>query len=189
MSPRVGIVALQGGYSLHATALQRVGARTVAVREPEDLAQLDALVIPGGESTTIGMLMERFGLLAGLREYGDRIAILGTCAGAILLADEIRHSTQPRIGTLDATVERNAYGRQVESFEADLQLSILERPFRAVFVRAPRFLRVGAGVRTLARFEGLPVAVQQRRMLALSFHPELTDDVRLHEYFLQSVVG
>lgn len=189
MSPRVGIVALQGGYSLHAVAFGRAGAQAVPVREPQDLAGLDALAIPGGESTTIGMLMQRFGLLDAIRERSDRMAIMGTCAGAILLSEDIHHSDQPRIGTLHATIERNAYGRQVASFEADLAVSNLEQPFRAVFIRAPQFMRIGSDVSTLASFEGLPVAVQQARTLALAFHPELTDDVRIHEYFIRQMIG
>lgn len=190
MTVTVGVLALQGGFQRHCDALthldhpsRRVSSRLV--RTPEDLAGVDSLIIPGGESTTIGMLLERFGLMEPLRgRIRSGMPVMGTCAGTILLAQTIEGSEQPRIGTLPITVQRNAYGRQVASFEADLRLPEDELPFRAVFIRAPVITRVPSDVTVLATFEDNPVMIRRESILALTFHPELTGDQRIHRLFL-----
>ncbi len=168
--------------------LRTIGVEAREVRLPRDLDQIDGLIIPGGESTTIGKLLVSFGLMDGLRERARTgFPIYGTCAGAIVLAKDVegRGVDQPLIGVLDVTIQRNAFGRQVDSFEANLAVSVLgEPPFHAVFIRAPIIERLGADVEALARLEdGTVVAVQQRNLLATSFHPELTTDGRFHRYF------
>lgn len=166
--------------------LRSLGETAVGVRTPEQLDGLSGLVIPGGESTTIGKLMDRFGLLAGVvAAIKKGLAVMGTCAGAILLAREIENSAQVRIGELDMTVRRNAYGRQIDSFEAALAIPTLgEAPFEGVFIRAPIITAVRPGIEVLGEFEGNPVIVRRERLLALTFHPELTGDARIHRYFL-----
>ena len=164
------------------------------VRDREALAAVDALVIPGGESTTIGMLMQRFGLLDELRRrIGDGFPVYGSCAGAILLARRIEASDQPRIGAMDMTVRRNAYGRQVESFEADVEPTgeggWPGGPFHGVFIRAPQIVDIGADVTPLLVYEDRPVLVRSRTLLATTFHPELTRDERIHRYFVEEVAG
>jgi 5'-phosphate synthase pdxT subunit len=163
-------------------------------REPEDLEELAGLVIPGGESSTIGMLMERRGLIAPLRAaIASGLPVFGTCAGMILLANEIIGSQQVRLGGMDISVERNAYGSQIESFEATIEVNDPESKERftlpGVFIRAPRISRVGKGVTVLARFAEAPILVRQGKLLAASFHPELTDCGRLHAYFAQNLCG
>lgn len=184
----VGVLALQGAVREHLQALARCGAHGIAVRTAEELAGCDALILPGGESTTIGRLMERYGLTQAIRDFAaSSRPILGTCAGAILLAKEIAGGIpgQPRLGLMDIVVERNAFGRQVDSFEADLEFRGLEGgPVRAVFIRAPIIASVGPGVEVLATHHDRIVAAQQGKLLALSFHPELTEDPRLHQYLL-----
>jgi pyridoxal 5'-phosphate synthase pdxT subunit len=177
-SPRIGVLALQGAFREHAAALRKLGADVVEVRLPEDLAGLDGLVIPGGESTTIMRLAELYGLDAAIRSYGG--AIFGTCAGMIVL--DRRH-----LDVADLEVDRNAFGRQVKSFEADVKLAGDEIPLRGVFIRAPRIRDVGDAVDVLGELDGEPVLVRDGRMLLASFHPELTDDLRVHELFLQMV--
>ena len=186
---KIGVLSFQGDFRKHIDVFDRLGHETVAVRTVEAIAGLDGLVLPGGESTTIGMLMERFGLADAIRrEVGRGLAIMGTCAGAILLSRVILGSEQPRLGILDTTIERNAYGRQVDSFEADIAAPVLgTRPLRGVFIRAPRYAAVGPRVAVLASFEQAPVIVQDSRHIALTFHPELTGDTRLHEYFIESI--
>jgi 5'-phosphate synthase pdxT subunit len=156
------------------------------VKTRERLASVDGLVIPGGESTTIGMLLERFDLMEPLRERIDAgMPVFGTCAGLILMAREISGSEQPRIGSMDVVVERNAYGRQVDSFETQITSAVLgEEPLPTVFIRAPQIAKVGVGVDVLAETEAGPVLVQQDRQLAATFHPELTADSRIHTYFV-----
>jgi 5'-phosphate synthase pdxT subunit len=172
---RVGVLASQGDFAAHARMLGALGAEAVEVRTPEQVTGLDALVIPGGESTTIAKAIERDGLEPAIRAHAEAgRAILGTCAGLILLDRE-------HLGLLDATARRNAYGRQLASFEADLEIEgIGPEPLRAVFIRAPWVESHGAGVDVLAALDGHPVAVRQGNILACSFHPELTDDPRLH---------
>lgn len=186
---RIGVLALQGAFVEHEAMLRRLGAQTWQVRLPHDLEGLDGLIIPGGESTSIGYLAQRRGLLEPLREFArSGRPIWGTCAGMILLAKEIVDGIpgQPTLGLMDITVRRNAFGRQVNSFETDLQVPALgDLPFPAVFIRAPVIERVGSGVEVLASLEdGAPVAVRQGNLLATAFHPELTSDTRFHRYFL-----
>ncbi len=186
-----GVLSYQGGFERHLERLAGLGVRTLPVRSVEALERVDALIIPGGESTTIGMLMERFGIMqALLARIATGLPVFGTCAGAILLAADIEGSEQPRLGALDITVRRNAYGRQIESFEADVSDAAWNgTAFHGVFIRAPQIVRVGAGVRTILRFESLPVLVREKNMLAATFHPELTGDDRIHRYFLEEVAG
>ena len=183
----VGVLALQGDFREHKEALKRLGIEAKEVRKVKDLEGLKALIVPGGESTTIGKLAREYGLEEAVRRRVEEgtLALFGTCAGAIWLAREILgYPEQPRLGVLDAAVERNAFGRQVESFEEDLQVEGLG-PFHGVFIRAPVFRRLGEGVEVLARLGDLPVLVRQGKVLASSFHPELTEDPRLHRYFLE----
>jgi 5'-phosphate synthase pdxT subunit len=172
--------------------LARSGVEPVAVKRAEQLDQVEGLIIPGGESTTIGKLLTRFELMGPLRDrIADGMPVYGTCAGAIVLARDVvgRGVDQPVLGVLDATIHRNAFGRQVDSFEAELQVpEIGSEPFHAVFIRAPTIEKVGPGVEVIGRLEdGTIVAVRQENLLATSFHPELTDDARFHEYFAQLV--
>jgi 5'-phosphate synthase pdxT subunit len=183
---KVGVLALQGAVPEHMRVLKRLGVEPVAVKRPEHLADVAGLIIPGGESTTIGLLMQEYGLLEAL---GDgHLPIFGTCAGAILLAKDIAGSTQPRLGLMDITVVRNAFGRQRESFETDLDVKGLG-PVRAVFIRAPIIERVGPGVEVLATLNGQIVLCRQGPFLASSFHPELTDDTSVHRFFIEEVIG
>ena len=177
---RIGVLALQGAFREHGTALRRLGAQVVEVRLPEDLEELDGLVIPGGESTTIMHLARLYGLDDAIRAYAG--PIFGTCAGMIVLDRE-------HLGLADLEVDRNAYGRQVRSFEADVDLVGDDRPLRGVFIRAPRVRARGAGVEVLGELDDEPVLVRQGRLLLASFHPELTDDPRVHELFLAMVRG
>lgn len=185
---KIGVLALQGDFDEHIVMLRGTGAETCEVRLPEQLQDLDGLIIPGGESTTIGKLAVEFGLMEPLRQFGRTRAVWGTCAGAILLSNDV-HRQQPLIGIMDITIARNAFGRQVQSFEADLTVPALDPgdvPYHAFFIRAPLIEKVGAGVRILAQLEdGRIVAAQQERLLATSFHPELTLDDRFHRYFLR----
>jgi 5'-phosphate synthase pdxT subunit len=183
---KIGVLALQGAFREHSNTLRKLGAETVEVRLPQQLAGLDGLIIPGGESTTIGKLAAEFGLIDPLRDFAQTHPTWGTCAGMIFLAKEIGFDRQPILGLMDITVNRNAFGRQVDSFEVDLPMPILgDAPFHAVFIRAPLVTAVGEDVQVLARLaDGSIVAVQQGHWLATAFHPELTDDTRLHEYFL-----
>jgi pyridoxal 5'-phosphate synthase pdxT subunit len=176
---RIGVLALQGNFREHAAVLRRLGADVVEVRKREQLEGLDGLVIPGGESTAIGRLIRIYGLEEALRRF-DR-PVFGTCAGMILLGRD------GLLGRVDVGVRRNAYGRQVASFEADLDLAGGEPPLRGVFIRAPRVEDVGPGVEVLAELEGEPVLLRDGRYLVASFHPELTNDTRVHERFLELV--
>jgi 5'-phosphate synthase pdxT subunit len=186
----VGVLALQGAFIEHEKTLRHLGANPVEVRLPEHLHTLDALIIPGGESTTIGKLAVTYNLLDPLREFARQKPTWGTCAGMIFLAKDIGRD-QPLIGVMDIHVNRNAFGRQVDSFETDLAVSELGAdPFHAVFIRAPLVTSVGENVRILARLEdGEIVAVRQGHWLATAFHPELTPDNRFHRYFLREVAG
>jgi 5'-phosphate synthase pdxT subunit len=184
----VGVLALQGDVREHRRALERVGADVRPVKTAADLAGIEGLVIPGGESTTIGKLADRFGLLEPIRARIDAgMATLGTCAGLIFLAAAVTEGNQPLLGRLDVVVRRNAFGRQNDSFEADLEVDGLERPFPAVFIRAPWVEKVGGEVEVLARVDDHPVMVRQGRLLGASFHPELTDDDRIHRLFVDLV--
>jgi pyridoxal 5'-phosphate synthase pdxT subunit len=190
---KIGVLALQGDFREHVSTLRRLndgdlGSIVVTeIRTAPQLAEVDGLVIPGGESTTIGKLLRDFGLLDPLRErVRAGLPVFGTCAGAIVLARDIGGLDQPLIGLMDITVRRNAFGRQLESFETSLVVpAIGEPPLRAVFIRAPAIVSVGPGVEVLARLpDGTIVAARQGHLLAAAFHPELTDDVRLHRYFM-----
>jgi 5'-phosphate synthase pdxT subunit len=185
----VGVLALQGDFAEHMAMLTRIGVDAREVRKAGDLEGVDALIIPGGESTTIGKLMARYRLDEAIRaRVKQGMPIYGTCAGLILLAKEIEGSEQPRLGLMDIAVVRNAFGRQIESFEADIPFAPTpDQPVRGVFIRAPIVARVGVGVQTLSVFDGKIVAVQQGNLLATAFHPELTDDTRVHRYFLSLV--
>lgn len=188
------MLALQGDVAEHMAMLDRVGADPVAVKHPQQLGDLVGLVIPGGESTTIGKLLRLFDLLDPLKaRISDGMGVFGTCAGAILLASEATHhdgspTTQPLLGAMDITVRRNAFGRQVDSFEADVPIrGIAGPPMKAVFIRAPAVERVGPHVEVLGTVGDTIVVCRQGRLLASSFHPELTDDPRLHELFVEMV--
>jgi 5'-phosphate synthase pdxT subunit len=188
-APTIGVLDLQGDVPEHLRALERAGARAVRVKTLDALATVDGLVIPGGESTTVGMLLERHGLMEPLRaRLEDGMPLFGTCTGLILMAQEIVGSRQPRIGCMGIAVERNAYGRQVDSFETDVAVPVLgEAPLRAVFIRAPQVRRVDAGVEVLAATADGPVLLRQGNLLGAAFHPELTDDARVHDYFVRMV--
>jgi 5'-phosphate synthase pdxT subunit len=190
---KIGVLALQGDFAEHVAMLQRIGVETVEVRLPGKLENLDGLIIPGGESTTIGKLAVAYDFMEPLRRFGSEKAIWGTCAGAIFLSKDT-HRSQPLLGLMDIMVTRNAFGRQVESFEADLEIPALKKVdpsdslYHAVFIRAPLIETVENGAQVLARLpDGRIVAAQQERWLATSFHPELTSDDRFHRYFLTLV--
>ena len=175
---RIGILAVQGNFREHAAMLRRLGAEPVEVRKPEQLEGLDGLIVPGGESTTFLRLMRLYGLEDAIRRFEQ--LVLGTCAGLIVLDGD-------HLGLLDVEVARNGYGRQVFSFEADLKLAGDDEPLRGVFIRAPRVIGTGDDVEVLADLDGEPVLLRQGRFLVATFHPELTDDTRVHELFLDSV--
>lgn len=190
---KIGVLALQGDFAEHTTILQRLGAQVSEVRLPQQLAGLDGLIIPGGESTTIGKLAVAYDLIEPLRQFGREKAIWGTCAGAIFLSKDARRD-QPLLQLMDITVRRNAFGAQVASFEADLEIEALQQatqtdgPYHAVFIRAPIIETVSGTARVLAALpDGRIVAARQGKLLATSFHPELTGDTRFHEYFLSLV--
>ncbi len=187
---KIGVLALQGDFAEHITVLRKLGVAAVEVRLPEHLDGLEGLIIPGGESTTIGKLAQDFGLYEPLRRFARQHAVWGTCAGAIFLSKDARRP-QPLLGVMDITVERNAFGRQVDSFEVDLFIPALKavdpenRPYHAVFIRAPLIESVSGDAVALATLDdGRIVAAQQGHLLATSFHPELTDDDRFHRYFV-----
>lgn len=183
----VGVLALQGDVREHFAAVEKCGEHAERVRTRDEMNAVDGLIIPGGESSTVGMLLERYGLMELLRARIEAgMPVFGTCTGLILMAKEIAGSAQPRIGCLDVAVERNAYGRQVDSFETLVPAPQLgEEPLRAVFIRAPKISRTGPGVEVLAETESGPILVRQRHLLAASFHPELTNDLRVHRLFLE----
>jgi 5'-phosphate synthase pdxT subunit len=189
--PKVGVLALQGATEPHRLVLDALGATAVDVRTPEDLAAVDAVILPGGESTTISFLLDSSGLRAPLRErLADGLPALGTCAGMILLATEVLDGRpdQESLGAIDITVRRNAFGRQRDSFEADLAVAGLpDGPLHAVFIRAPAVERVGPGVEVLATVGDRPVLCRQGAVTVCSFHPELGNDLRLHQRFLEEI--
>ena len=187
---KIGVLALQGDFAEHISMLKRIGVEAVEVRLPKHLDGLNGLIIPGGESTTIGKLAVAYNLMDPLREFGKSHAIWGTCAGAIFLAKDIGRD-QPLLGLMDIKVLRNAFGRQVDSFETDLEIEELykatgtEHPYHAVFIRGPVIESVSGSAKVLSALEdGRIVAAQQGQLLATSFHPELTDDTRFHQYFI-----
>lgn len=190
-TPTVGVLALQGAFALHAEALARCGQSPVEVRKPEELAAVDALVMPGGESTTMIKLMTAFDLVEPLaKRLADGMPVFGTCAGMILLAARVLdgHPDQLCFGAIDLDVRRNGYGRQINSFEADLDIAAVgPPPVRAVFIRAPKVERAGPDVDVLAQVDGVPVVCRQGPILVSSFHPELSQDDRLHQLFLSTL--
>jgi 5'-phosphate synthase pdxT subunit len=189
VKPRVGVLALQGDVPEHVRMTEQTGAEPVTVRRPADLEAVDALIIPGGESTTVGKLLDRYNLMEPIRERARRgMPILGTCTGLILLAREIEGSDQPRLGLLDVTVRRNAYGRQLDSFETDVTSPALgEPPLRAVFIRAPRITRTGLDVEVLAESEEHPILVRQGNLIGAAFHPEMAGDDRVHRLLIRQI--
>ena len=187
---KIGVLALQGDFAEHVSMLKRIGVDTAEVRLPKHLDGLDGLIMPGGESTTIGKLAVAYGLMEPLREFGKKHAVWGTCAGAIFLSKDVGRD-QPLLELMDIKVQRNAFGRQVDSFETDLEIDELmkatgtEHPYHAVFIRAPIIESVSGSAKVLSALEdGRIVAAQQGHLLATSFHPELTGDTRFHEYFI-----
>ncbi len=185
--PVVGVLALQGAFAAHAAILESLGVGTIEVRTKDELDSIDALVMPGGESTTMSMLLERSGMLDPLRcRLADGLPVLGTCAGLILLSSEIidGRADQHSLDAIDLTVRRNGYGRQIASFEADLDIDGLSEPFHSVFIRAPVVERVGAGVEVLASIDDQPVLCREGTVTVAAFHPELAGDHRLHQRWL-----
>jgi pyridoxal 5'-phosphate synthase pdxT subunit len=183
--PIIGILALQGDFEAHKRALARAGANAVEVRNRQDLDRIDGLIIPGGESTTMLKLLREENLFEPVRRFGAGKPIFGTCAGTILLATDVLHPHQEALGLMDLTVERNAYGRQIDSRIARLDLE--SEPFEAVFIRAPIIRSTGSGVRVLLKYQDAPVLVEQGKHMAATFHPELTGDARIHERFVAKV--
>ena len=186
-SPIIGVLALQGDYTSHARALEEAGAEARMVRTKEDLAQVDGLILPGGESTTFLKLLEREGLFAPLLKFTESQPTFGTCAGCILLAKKVLRPEQQSLGVLDATVERNAYGRQIDSDILSAGTSLPGGPLEMVYIRAPRVAEIGEAVDVLAARNGDPVLIRQKNILAATFHPELSEDRRVHRYFVEMV--
>ena len=188
---KIGVLALQGAVTEHIQMLSALGAEAIPVRLPSELEGLDALIIPGGESTTISKLLSDYGLMEPIRRLAQKgFPIFGTCAGLVLLAKKVPNLQMDSIGVMDIEVERNAFGRQVDSFEADLKIPALHNgTFHGVFIRAPIIEKTERGVEVLCQLNGKPVVVRQGKLLACAFHPELTDDLRLHKYFVDIVTG
>jgi 5'-phosphate synthase pdxT subunit len=185
--PRIGVLAIQGDFAAHAQALEDVGADAVEVRNSADLTGLDGLVLPGGESTTFLKFLERDGLLESLQHFVAQKPAFGTCAGCILLARNVSHPAQQSLAAMDISVERNAYGRQIDSAIQTGPTQLPGGPLEMVYIRAPRIAGVGQGVEVLAEREGFPVLVRQGRLLAATFHPELSSDRRVHQLFVDIV--
>ena len=183
----IGVLALQGDYDAHARAFASSGARTVLVRKADDLAGLDGLVMPGGESTTMLKFLEKDGFFEAIGKFISAKPVFATCAGCILLAREVLHPKQRSLGALDATIERNAYGRQIDSTILTLPTELPGGPLEMVFIRSPRITRVGEGVEVLAQRDGFPTLVRQGHVLAATFHPEMTADTRVQQLFLEMV--
>ncbi len=186
---RVGVLSLQGDFERHARSIEALGVEPVRVTLPGDLEGVAALVLPGGESTTMLRLLETTGLRAPLEAFARTHPVLGTCAGLILLGEGSEGLPAPTLGLLDVAVERNAYGRQIDSFSAEVEAPTLGEPFLGVFIRAPRIRRVGPGVTVIATRDGEPVGVRRGSVAGLCFHPELTGDLRFHRWFLGEVAG
>jgi 5'-phosphate synthase pdxT subunit len=185
--PKIGVLALQGDFEAHSKALQRAGAEPLEVRNAADLNDISGLIIPGGESTTMLKLLDMEGMFEPLAKFGDAKPIFGTCAGAILLASEVQNPTQCSLKLMDLTVERNAYGRQIDSRIAHIDID--GKPSEAVFIRAPIIRRVGPDAKVLARYEGSAVLVEQGKHMVATFHPELTTDPTVHQRFVDKVRG
>ena len=187
--PRIGVLAIQGDYAAHAEALAESGAEPAEVRKPDQLAGLDGLILPGGESTTMLRFLQKHGFFEALEEFCANRPVFGTCAGAILLAREVRNPVQRSLGVLDAAIERNAYGRQIDSAILTAETALPGGPLEMVFIRSPRIVQTGLGVEVLARRDGSPVLVRQGEVMAATFHPELTSDRRVHRLFVQIVTS
>lgn len=185
--PRIGVLAIQGDYAAHAEALLESGGEPAEVRKPDQLAGLDGLILPGGESTTILRFLEKLDFFDLLKDFCSTHPVFGTCAGAILLAREVRNPAQQSLGVLDAVVERNAYGRQIDSTILTAETALDGGPLEMVFIRAPRIVETGAGVEILARRDGSPALVKQGVVMAATFHPELAPDRRVHRLFVDTV--
>ena len=185
--PRIGVLAIQGNYASHAQALTEAGATPIEVRKPEQLDGLNGLVLPGGESTTMLKFLEKHSFFEVLQKFCGSKPVFGTCAGVILLAREVLNPPQRSLGLLDAVIERNAYGRQVDSVIVTAETALAGGPLEMVFIRSPRISQIGPGVEVLARREGFPVLVRQNNILAATFHPELSQDRRVHRLFVESV--
>ena len=185
--PRIGVLAIQGDFEAHASALREAGAEAVLVRKPEELAAIDGLIIPGGESTTFLKFLARDGFLNALQDFVHRKPTFGTCAGCILLAKEVQNPPQESLAVLDATVERNAYGRQIDSAILNAETRLGGGPLEMVYIRAPRIVKTGATVEILAERDGSPVLIKQGQILAATFHPELSPDRRVHQFFVDLV--
>jgi 5'-phosphate synthase pdxT subunit len=185
---KIGVLALQGAVAEHIRMVELAGAEGIVIKKADQLAELDGLIIPGGESTTIGKLMRTYGFIDAVRAFhAEGKPVFGTCAGMIIVANDIEGKDEPHLQIMDITVARNAFGRQRESFEIDLPIEGFDRSVRAVFIRAPLIRKVGPGVQVLCTFKGDIVAARDGHVLAASFHPELTDDYSLHAYFLKMV--
>lgn len=188
-APSIGVLALQGDFEAHTLALREAGAEPILVRRPEQLSQIDGLIIPGGESTTFLKFLERDGFLASLQQFVQTKPTFGTCAGCILLAKEVLHPSQPSLGVLDATVERNAYGRQIDSTIETAPTQLPGGPLEMVYIRAPRIVKTGPAVKVLAQRDNFPVLIEQDNLLATTFHPELSADRRVHQHFVELVLA
>jgi pyridoxal 5'-phosphate synthase pdxT subunit len=186
---RIGVLALQGAFDVHARRLREAGAEPIEVRTPAHLDGLDGLILPGGESTTMLKFLEKHDFFEALREFCAEHPVFGTCAGAILLAREVRNPAQRSLGVLDVVVERNAYGRQIDSTIITAPTALPGGQLEMVFIRAPRIVSVGSGVETLASREGSPVLVRQGNLMAATFHPELSEDRRIHRLFVDLISG
>lgn len=185
---KIGVLALQGAVAEHIRSIERAGAEAIPVKRVEQLGDIDGLIIPGGESTTIGKLMRKYDFMDAIRSFSSQgKPIFGTCAGLIVLAERIQGEEEAHLKLMDITVARNAFGRQRESFETDLKVVGIDEPVRAVFIRAPLILEVGEGVEVLSTYNDEIVTARQGHLLAASYHPELTDDYRLHAYFIEMV--
>ena len=185
---KVGVLALQGDFREHMNSLRKLKVTPIEVRTKEELDSVEGLIIPGGESTTIGKLLRKYNLDIEIKKkYNHGMPIYGTCAGAILLAKEIVDSKQPKMDLIDISVSRNAYGRQIDSFEAEISIPDSKKPFNAVFIRAPQITQIRNGVKILSKYKKQPVLIRTDDILISTFHPELTEDTRVHEYFVKMI--
>ena len=186
---KIGILALQGDFAKHETMLQSLNVETVQVRKPDELQQCDGLILPGGESTTLTNLMQLYGFYEPIRIFAKTHPVMGTCAGMIMIAAQVDDNRVEPLNLIDISVSRNAYGRQIDSFITEVNAPCLGKPdtFRAIFIRAPQIQELAPGIEILIKAQGKPVMVRHKNILALAFHPELTDDPRIHQYFLEHV--